>query len=313
MKTKINVALGVLVIQSFFGTVVAHAADSSANTKGDSFHSDIELKMGVEQNSNLNIVELDQSAHTSDLAVILGAQANGKWQASEKLSVSGSYSYSDKSYQHESAYDLSLHQFAADTSYAADWLTLGLGLHYVDANLDNKDFLTLQQASVYAAKLIHNRLYLRSAINSQDKYFSGRNERNGKNLAWISDGFLFFNKGKSFIALGVGVEDETTRALQFDFQGNSLRLTASHQFPLWGKSHKVNLGWRHAKRDYKAINAELDARRSDSINGVDLAWELGITQTIFATTKIAYNRYNSNFASADFAETRTSFTLSARF
>jgi len=274
---------------------------------------DFEVSTGVEQDSNLNIIELDKSSHQSDLAMLLGAKADAKWQVNEKFSLNGGYSYAGKTYQDLSAYDLSLHQVSVDANYNAKLLTLGASYHYVDANLDKKDFLTLQQSSLYGAKLFNDNYYLRTAINLQNKAFTGRRERNADNLAWANDGFIFFNQGKSFVSLGVSVENENANLHELDYKGKTLRVSASHQYALWNKKQKLQAGWRYFSRDYTGVNSEIKRERYDSARVSELAWEMNFTDHIAAVTKVEHGRYDSNLPSADYSDTQASLTLKVRF
>lgn len=304
MKTQF--AVNLLLLNILCSAVGVHAATESTSAK-------LEVSTGVEQDSNLNIVELDQSSQQSDLALLLGLKADGKWQVSEKFALSGGYSYAGKTYQDQSAYDLALHQLSVDASYNAELLTLGASYHYADANLDKKDFLTLQQTSFYAAKLLNEKFYLRSAVNLQNKDFAGRSERNADNVAWVNDGFVFFNQGKSFVSLGFSVENENSKAHELDYQANTLRAKASHQYALWGKPQKLQAGWRYLARDYAGVNPEIKRERYDSAHVSEVEWEVDFTDHIAAVTKMEYGQYDSNLPSADYSETRTSVTLKARF
>ena len=303
MKTQF--AVNLLLLNMLCSTGVVQAAEATS--------ANFEVSAGVEQDSNLNIVELDQSSEESDLAVLLGAKADGKWQVSEKFALSGGYSYAGKTYQDQSAYDLALHQFSVDASYSAELLTVGASFHYADANLNKKDFLELQQTSFYVSKLLNERFYLRSAVNLQNKDFAGLRERNAENVAWVNDGFVFFNQGKSFVALGFGIENENAKLHELDYKANTLRAKASHQYELWDKSQKLQAGWRYFTRDYAGVNAEIKSKRNDSAHVSELEWEVNFTDHIAAVTKVEYGQYDSNLPSADYSETRTSLTLKARF
>ncbi|MES2822566.1 MAG: surface lipoprotein assembly modifier [Pseudomonadota bacterium] len=298
-------SLNLLALNMFCAAALANDAQSTKVTA--------EVAVGLEHDSNVNIVELDKNSRQSDIAALLGAKIYGKWQASEKLLLSGGYSASAKTYQHESTYDLFLHQFSADASYTMDLFTWGASYHCVDANLNKKDFLELQQNSVYLAKLINSRIYLRAAINLQDKQFSGRAERNAENIGFTGDMFVFFNEGKTFVALGLTNENENSRLDELDYSAETLKVKLSHQYPALGKQQKLQLGWRYAVRDYAGVNSTIERERYDSAHISELEWEVNFTAKIATMAKVEYSQYDSNLPSADYSETRTSITLTARF
>lgn len=272
-----------------------------------------EVSAGLEQDSNLNIVELDKNSSQSDISLLLGAKVDGKWQANKKLVLSGGYSLFTKTYQHQSEYDLMLNQFSADANYNFDLFTLGASYHYADANLDKNNFLELQQNSIYIAKLINDRVYLRAATTLQDKQFVGRSERNAENIGFSGDIFVFFNEGKTFVTLGLMNEDENAKLHELDYNANTLKAKLSHQYAGWDKQQKLQLGWRYAVRDYAGINPDIERQRYDSAHISELEWEVNFNSTIAIVTKVEYGQYDSNLPSAKYSETRTSVTLKARF
>ncbi len=272
-----------------------------------------EVSAGLEQDSNLNVVELDKNSSQSDISLLLGAKVDGKWQANEKLVLSGGYSLLSKTYQHQSEYDLMLQQFSADANYNVGLFTLGASHHYVDANLNKNNFLGLQQSSIYIAKLINNRVYLRAAANLQDKNFAGRRERNAENVGFSGDIFVFFNEGKTFVALGITDENENAKLHELDYNANTLKAKFSHQYSGWDKQQKLQLGWRNTVRDYAGINPDIERERYDSAHSSELEWEVNFNPTIAVVTKVEYSQYDSNLPSAKYSETRTSITLKARF
>ena len=298
-------SLNILVLNFLCSGALANNPQANAIT-GD-------ISAGLEQDSNLTVVELDKSSHQSDLAVLLGIKVDGIWQANEKCKLSGSYSLFTKTYQHQSEYDLMLNQFAGDASYDAKLLTVGASYHYADANLDKNDFLNLQQNSIYIAKLINSRIYLRGATNWQDKQFAGRRERNAKNLSFAGDVFVFFNEGKTFAALGLTNENENATLHELDYKGNTMKAKLSHQYVGWNKQQKLQFGWRYVERDYTGINPDIERERYDSARITELEWEVKFTNRIAMTTNVEYSQYDSNLPSAKYSETRTSATLKARF
>ena len=117
---------------------------------------EFELSTGLEQDSNLHVVELDKTSNESDIALLLNAKANGSWKPTEKLSVSGGYSYSAKKYREQDEFNLAIHQLSADVNYEFDLATMGASHYYAKAILDTNGFLDLHQTSLFIAKLINN-------------------------------------------------------------------------------------------------------------------------------------------------------------
>lgn len=274
---------------------------------------DFEVSAGAEQDSNLNVVELDKNSNESDIATLLNAKVDANWKPIEKLSLSGGYAYSTKLYQKNDNFNLAIHQLSADANYDFNVLTVGASYHYADALLDGKNFLDLRQTSFYVSKLINEKIYLRAATNIQDKKFTNLSERDARNTGFSGDAFVFFNAGKTFVSVGAANEDENAQAKQFDYKGINFRSKVSHKFSMADKDNKVQLGWRYTKRDYSGITPEIKAERYDTSHVADAEWEINFTSKVSLVTKVERGNYNSNLAAADYSETRTSILLKARF
>lgn len=278
----------------------------------------IRLEVGTEYDSNLSVVELDQYSTQNDWAALLNARLNGRWKASDKLDLKAGYYYLTKTYQDNESFDLAIQQMFADASYNFDVFTLGASYHNADAELAERDFLQLQQTSLYASRLFNNRIFVRAATNYQDKDFSGNAERNARNTGVAGDVFVFFHQGNTFVAVGFSREEEEAAQDQFNYDALSLRASINHKFSALGKASKVQLGMRYHDRDYSAAmipadDNQPDSRRSDTHRVVNIEWEMYLTSKITATSKIERGKYESNFAAADYLETLASVTFAVTF
>jgi hypothetical protein len=273
----------------------------------------VDLETGAEYDSNLSVIELDQNSAAGDWAMLFNARANTQWQATEKIKMKGGLSYNNKTYQDNSAFDLAIKQAFVDGSYSFQPLTAGLSYHYADAALDSRDFLTLQQRSVYLSRLFNQTIFVRAAINDQDKDFPTSGERNASNHSVNGDVFLFFQQGKTFITLGITDETENASANEFDFDGTSFRASLSHQFLLGAKNNRVQAGWRYDDRDYSAITPALETKRQDKRNVTTLEWHLEANSWLSLVGKVERGDYDSNLDSANYSETIGSLMLKASF
>lgn len=294
---------------AFFISTTALVNPVGAVTPDTSFN----LEGGTEFDSNLSVVELDQYSTESDWAAVFNARLNSQWQATKDVNLKAGYSYASKTYREHGEFDLDIQQLFADTSYNFKLLTIGASYHHADAALAGKDFLRLQQTSLYASRLFDNRIFVRGALNHQEKNFPDTAERNASNNGLAGDVFVFFQQGKTFLAAGVSSEAESAAVDQFSFDGVSLRGSINHKFSTWGKANKLQLGWRYQSRDYVGVTPEIDARRYDRNQIINLDWELNVTPKIVAISRIERGNYQSNLPAADYSETLASLILSARF
>ena len=304
MKSAYPLILPVALSSIFLCCDIANAQSTSGSA---------EVSAGVEHDSNLNIPELKRNSHNSDTAAAVGAKLDGKWKATKRLTLNAGYRFSSKTYRRHPEYDLGLHQLSGEANYDLDVANVGVSHHYADARLNKNKFLKLQQTSVFAGKLIKDKIYLRVAATAQDKQFAGLPERNAKNHGISGDAFVFFNEGKTFVNAGIAHENESATAKAFNYSGNTIKTSVSHQYNLWNKPQKLQLSSRYGVRNYQGITPEINQARKDTEHVSELAWEVSLTPKIAAITKLEYGNYRSNVSSATFSDAKTSVNLNARF
>ncbi len=306
MHSRLNLALWTS-LSIAVGLISCSLTANAANKLG------AEVEAGLEYDSNLAVVELDQYTSRGDWALLANLRLNAQWQATPKAVFKAGASYNSKTYQELSAFDLDIQQVFADASYELPLFKLGLSYHQADAALDGTDFLTLRQHSVYLSRLFNQRTFVRGAVNYQEKEFPTSPERNAHNLGMAGDVFVFFRQGKTFLTLGVVHEQEDAASAAFDLTATSLKTAINHQFPAWGKTTNLQLGWRYEQRDYSGITPAIKAKRDDSRQVLNLEWQIHSHDWLTWVTKLEAGDYQSNLSSADYTETRASLMLKARF
>ncbi len=294
-------------------SLLSCAVISTTNAIAAAPSTKFELETGAEYDSNLSVIELDKNSAEGDWSALANARLNSQWQASDTIKLKGGLGYSSKTYQDFSEFDLAIKQASADASYDFKALTLGVNYHYADAELDDQDFLTLQQRSLYVSHLINQKIFLRAAINDQDKKFPGISARNADNQSLAGDAFFFFNQGKTFFTLGLTGETEHAGANEFDYDGVNFRTSVNHQFLLWNKKNRLQLGYRYDQRDYSAETPAIEAKREDERRITTLEWQLETTKWLSLVGKVERGNYDSNLGSANYSETVSSLMLKASF
>lgn len=274
---------------------------------------DFSLSSGLEYDSQLSVVELDRLTEQSDTALILKGKANLSWQASPDVTVKAGYGYSSKSYQEYDEFDLTINQLSADVNKKLSHFTLGANYFYADADLADKSFLKLQQASFYGSKLINNRYFFRVASNFKHKAFAQFSQRDANNIGGSVDSFIFFNQAKSFVSFNLSIDSQSANDKVFDYQEFSLQNQYSHQYQAWGLKQKVQLKLNYLERDYQHLTPSLAQKRFDVRQSAQLLWQLDLNSTFTVNTQLEYADYQSNLASADYVEHLASLSLKAGF
>lgn len=285
----------------------------SAASLADTTEFDAEFKAGLEQDSNVNVRELDRSAGAADTARLLNAKLGGVYKPSDQLSFKASYSYASKAYREYDEFNQTVHTLSADANYDFGFATIGGMVHRADADLASDPFLNLSQRSLYAGKLFDNRVYLRMAVNRKEKTFDNNPGRDANASGMDADLFVFFNGASSFVSLGLIVEDEDARSAVFNNEALGFRARLSNKFVFLGKDNQLQLGFRSMRRDYSEFNLLIGDRRYDLRRSSEATWEMAFTPFLSAIGKLEYGNHSSNLASADYTETQSSITLVATF
>lgn len=285
----------------------------SASSQATTPATHIELETGAEYDSNLSVIELDKNSAAGDWSAVANARLHSQWQATGKTKLKGGLSYNSKTYQDYREFDLTIKQAFIDASYDFQPLTLGASYHYADAELDDQDFLTLHQRSIYISRLIKPTFFLRAALNDQDKDFPISGTRNADNQSLAGDAFFFFNQGKTFFTLGLTGEKENAGANEFDYDGVNFRTSLNHQFSLGNTKNRLQLGYRYDQRNYSAVTAAIEAKRADERRITTLEWQVETTKWLSLVGKVERGNYDSNLAAANYSETVSSLMLKASF
>lgn len=296
-----------MAVATQLASVAALAQSNSAVTFSGA------IEAGAEYNSNVSVPELETASGTGDMAATADARLDMNWKPVERLSVDAGYSFSAQRYQDVDIFDLDMHLVYADASYDFDVFTIGANHYYADADLGGRDFLILKQTSVYAGKMIGEQIYLRGAINTADKSFTGLAARNAKTEGVSVDAFWFFNQGRSSMSFGYAWDDEEARAREFAYEADTLRVRYNNRFDLFGKDSDLQIGLRTQHRDYKGITPAIGVPRNDRQTVADARLKVQLNPVLAVSGKLERGDFSSHLPSADYTENRVSLSLQASF
>ncbi len=268
-----------------------------------------ELELGLEYNSSLAVEELDRSTSQSDTAAVLRAKLDGEWQATDRFTLRGGYSYLGKYYRDLDEYDLTIHQLFADAGYDFDVVTLGVSHFLAMAELDGDDFMDLNQTSLYASRLFDNHVFVRIAADYREKDFDGRPDRDATSKGLGGDVYFFYNNARTYFTVGAGAERENANGPELDFDGLALRTRFSHRFHFMDRENQFAAAYRYADRDYSNIDPLIGAKRRDKRHSARLEWTMGVMRHLDLVSTLEYRNYNSNLETIDYSETLAALAL----
>ena len=271
------------------------------------------IEIGGEYDSNVGVIELDQSTDEGDYAALVDAELGLEWKPANRLTLKGGYVYSGKAYAERGDFNQQVHRAFADASWDFDIVETGISYNHAVALLDGNEFLNLQQTSLYAGRLFADRFYLRAAADRREKEFEAQPDRDASADIYGVDAFIFFNKASSFVSLGVATETEDAKSDSFDYEGLKLKAKVTNKFELAGLSSRLSIGGRYEDRDYAAITPLIDAVREDERKAVEMGLDTALTQALSLTGRFEYADYSSNLPSADYSENTASIGMKLSF
>ncbi|MFQ3220890.1 MAG: hypothetical protein ACI8R9_001497 [Paraglaciecola sp.] len=279
------------------------------------------LEAGWSQNSALTVAELDDVSAKQDSGLMLKTNLNGKWQASEKMFLQGSYAYTSQDYNDSDHYDLSMHLAAIDAAYSLSWFDVGVRHDAAFASLDGERFLRFNQTSLYVAKLIGGDTFVRANSKFKTKQFANARHRNTDSIGAGVDVFYFLHSGDTMVSAGLNVENESATDPKFDFDGINLNTKLAHDFLLLGKDSQLSIAWRYQQRDYDPVQAQTDPLtidenrviREDNQQTYQLQWQINLLPSLALKTHVEYGDYTSTTEQQTYGQTVTSISIAANF
>ena len=272
-----------------------------------------ELSAGVESDSNVSVSELDQNTRSGDTALRLRAEVDFETQLSEQTELKLGYTFSDKSFDEFSNFDLQTHLASATLSHDFDVVKLGLTARYIDAHLGGEGFQSFTQVSPHISGFASKKLFLRGAYTLSDKSFDIQTTRDADVHTLDLDAYYFIDGSKRYVSLGL--ERETSDAVdsQFSYDGFGFNLRFTQRFDFRGQRARARAGWRFETRDYDGITPSLGTQREDDRNRFQAELELPLNESLFVALDYEYGDFSSNLPSADYDQHVFTARLGVRF
>lgn len=271
------------------------------------------VELGGGYSSNVDIEELEVASGESDAALLVDGGIDVTWRPHDRWRIESGYNYHTSRLKEVDEFDLSAHMLYIDASYAFNLMTLGGNYYFTDADLNNKGFLSLNQFSAYAGKMLNEYWYVRAALNFSDKDFKHIDARDAENLGFSVDGFWFFNAGVSSLNLGYDYEQEDTRAMRYEYDAVTLRALVTQRLSLQQREASLQLGYSLQLRDYDNPSPSIGRQRDDTRHNLNAQLTLHWTDNFDIIAKVKRAQYDSDLPSADYNETSIMLSAKLRF
>jgi hypothetical protein len=271
----------------------------------------LELRTGVEYDSNVAALEIDASSGQGDVAALLGAHLGLESDPGRRLKLNAAYDFSQSVHREFEAFDLRIHMGSAGLGYDFGPVTAGMTYQLAQAALGGEEYLVLKQASPYLSRLLGKRLYFRLGWIRSDKEFTTAPERNGIAQGPNLDTFVFLNGVKRYLTLGYERTDEDAADDTLDYSGVKIKGQITHRIRWSSREMTLRAGLRHESRSYRQAGL-LEPRREDARDRLDAEAEWPVWGHALLRARYEYASNRSNLASVNFDEHVASITLGLR-
>jgi hypothetical protein len=272
----------------------------------------INLGAGFEYDSNVAVLELDTSTNAGDRAALLDFGIAYDKVGTGRFDVQAGYDFSQSLHDDFDAFDVRIHRGSATLSYDLGRVDIGTTLQHAYAELDGREFLTLQQISPYLSKLVGQRLFLRFSYAHSDKEFAGNPTRAATADALSSDVYVFVDGLTTYLLFGYRHDDEDAIDAQFDYGGDMFRVQLTKRL---NRERELTLrtSVRVEDRDYDSPTPSIGAPRRDDRTQLEVSLEVPMGERTVAQIAYEHADNRSNLPSVDFAENVVSVRFRSRF
>ena len=273
----------------------------------------VELATGVEYDSNVSIIDVDDNTGAEDFAAVFDGEFEFAPDIGENSSFALGYSFSQSLYETFDDFNLQSHLASIDAAHDLGIFEIGGAYRFAHSRLGGSSFLTLNQFSPSFSRFFGDSIYVRGEYTYTDRNFVGRTDRDGKSNAAAGDLYYFMNGASTYVALGYRYEKENTEDPQLDFKGDAFRIRFSQRFPAGSRDGHFRVGYRYEIRDYSSITPSIGVLREDKRHRFNAELEVPLGKALFARLNAEYGDFQSNLPAADFDQTGVSARLGVRF
>jgi hypothetical protein len=269
------------------------------------------LGTGIEYDSNVAVLDLDATSNSGDRALLFDFGVGYDKPASGRFDLQAGYDFSESVHDDLGVFDVRTHRASTTVSYDLGRLDMGASLQYAHAELDGREFLTLEQVSPYVSQLVGRRLFLRFAYAHSDKEFVANPGRAATAAGLSADAYVFIDGLTTYLVFGYRYDDEDAVDEQFDYAGDRFRIQLTRRLTTGTRELTLRTAVRAETRDYDRPTPSIGVPRRDERYQFEASLDVPMTERV--TAQIGYTRADnqSNLASVDFDENVWSVEFSA--
>lgn len=297
---------GIFVLFSYFLSGVALAEKKD-------FDVDFEAYAGSSYDSNVTIDALDATSRLGDHATNTGFKVGVEHDYSEKWSGNAGLSFSDISYDTNSAFDLLTKLLTANVTYdLPNKVKAGMGIYFASTDLDGATFLEMTQFNPNVSWFASKTNYFRFSMTHSSKSFDGRPLRDATNTAFGADWYYFLNGSKNFISLGYDFKTEEAEDVIYDYKSHHMKVAWTRKFRLFELDSKFKTGIKTENRKYSDPASGGNVARKDDRLKAFVECEVQAFSKGFVNFEYVESDYDSNVAAQTYDQRIAKMTLGVK-
>ena len=286
------------------GPFLALALVSTTGFASDKrFDFDFTAGAGAKYDTNVAIVELDNSAGEPDTVATFEAALGMKARLGDSVTLDLGYDYSGTRYREFSEFDLDLHHGHASLSFRSGAWDSALTFDYFDGVLAGEDYLAQTLISPSISRLFGTRWYLRGAYTRSDKTFSTFGERSAVADALRVDAYLLLDGMSHYFALSAQALAEDAYSTEYDYDSTMAQLAWGYRFDAARNPIKLKTALRYEQRNYNAVILEAGGHRVDDRLRARLAATIPFSEHVSLGASVEVTHNTSGLAEANLDRT----------
>ena len=294
------------------GLAVALAAPSGAQA-AERRPLSVEMRAGVEYDSNVAVEQADVVTSSGDMSLILGASAKYRFATIGKTEMTAGYDFDQTLYEDLTSYNLQMHAVSLGSATRIGKASLGADYRFFHMRLGGQAFLNMQMASPSISGFVGKDLFLRASYTYFRKEFTTADTLDANTHDVEANAYYFFLRKRGFLSVTARYENENTADPSLEYE--SLQIAGKLQLPLdaVAKGGKVRLGFAYRQRDYRHPTLSIGARRHEKRYTVTASADVPIGHGFILKPEYRGADRNSNYSFTDYTEDMASLSLVYRY
>lgn len=297
--------------------VVAASTAALAESKLKAWN--LDLSAGVKFDDRVTVDEVDTNAAASDVAAVLGVDADYRLVDSDNSRVEIGYQFDQSLYQDLSQFDYQKHTPSLTAWTKTDnGMKLAFTYSFTRALLGGDFFLNQHLISPSISTFVSDNVQVAMFYKFYDRDYADDN-RDGQTHEPGVDVHYFFDKSKKgYLLVGASYTSEDTAGTAFVFSGPSARATVQLPIEPFGQQGKLRFSYTYQLRDYDnaaSLTPPIpgETTRRDDRQTLRAYGEVEIVDDLKATAEYRFTDRSSNLPTADYSKNVVSLGLEYGF